>query len=306
MIRDLRLSDLPRQLFLGGLRGPDLVCTRETVGRGVGKFSFKGLAKRCILSNGDRCAGALVEGYRLRAVAVVRPRCGPRAWEMEHLYISPQSWQRCEEVLEHCSAATGQQGAHRLFLRVPQESALIDAARRTGFFPCHSETVYFGENPPRLRPQSPGSGLRPRAPSDDYLLYRLYNSCTPPQVRSSYGLTLEEWRDAFEPVRGKSQEWVLERTDALGAWLRLSGSRGTVEVEGMVRSEDPELVPFLYSFALEQERSRSRMFWLAPDYQGALQRFLTARGFQPVAHYYVLVKGVTLRVKEASLAPVGV
>ena len=306
MIRPLRVSDLPRQFFLSSLRGPDLVQTREGVSKGSAGVSLRELAKRCLSNHRGRCAWALVEGQRLHGVLTARARQGPRAWEVEHLYISPRGWERCQELLECCSSTIAQLGAYRLFLRLPEQSPLLAPARQMGFLSGFSERLYEGTN---LTPQGlAGSSLqlRPRTPDDDHLLFRLYNACVPPQVRSANALTLEEWRDAGEFLRGRVQEWVFQRDDFLGASLRLSRHGKTCEAEMMVHPQEVELFSPLYEFARERCGVVSRMVWVVPDYQVMLPNILANGGFQPGERYLVLIKGVTVRIKEVSLVPAGI
>lgn len=303
MIRTLRVSDIPRQLLLGHLQGPDLVQTHDNVLRGPSGISYPELAREALFPRRCKCTWVLVKGNRLQALATVRKRSGPRVWELRHLYVAPIGWDHCEDLLEHCASYSGEQGAERLFLRLPQDSPLEEIARRSGFFPCVTETVYHRSGKASSVRLSPPNGLRPLTTSDRYELFRLYNASTPPQVRSAHGLTMDQWQDARETVRGHCREFVYAKEDTLRAWLHLTMWRHTVSAEMMVHPEDGDIVPLLREFVAQLTPPRHRVMWLVPAYQVLAQHTLVEAGFAEAAHYTVLVKSAAARVKEAALAP---
>ena len=303
MIRILRLSDIPRQLFLGHHHGPDLVQTRANMLRAPSGVSYPELVREVLFPRRCQCTWVLVKGSRLQALGTVQKRSGLRAWELRHLYLAPNGWDHCEEMLEHCASYSGAQGAERLFLRVPQASPLEQIARRSGFFLCVTEAVYQRRGEASSVRPPPPNGLRPPTASDRYGLFRLYNASTPPQVRSAHGLTLDQWQDAREAVRGQCRDFVYAKEDTLRAWLRLTKWRHTVSAEIMVHPEDGDIVPLLLEFVVQLTPPRHRVMWLVPAYHVPAQRALAEAGFTERAHYTVLVKSAAARIREASLAP---
>ncbi|MBI2871588.1 MAG: hypothetical protein HYY00_00165 [Chloroflexi bacterium] len=305
MIRTLRLSDLPGQVLTGGPKGPDLVCTRRGPPSGVGRLFLAHLVRDGLAPNRRLHALALVAGLRLLAVATVQRRSGPRAWELTHLRVSQEAWDSCSELLEHCSAYAATQGAERLFLRLREDSPLTAVAHRSGFFSSVAEVVYEGQGIASSAAPAQGE-LRPRAPGDDHAIFRLYNATTPPQVRSAYGLTLEQWRDAQEPLVERPCECVWEHEGKVVALARMSRRGRAATVEALVHPETPWAAPALTDFVRRKAGPKGVVVWPTPEYQTSVSTLLKKNGFRETARLLVLVKSMTERVRETLLVPANV
>ena len=314
MIRDLRPSDLTRQLLPGRLSGQDMVCSREKLLTDPHRLSLLDLARNCLGATPRRRALTLVEGMHLAAIAVLRSRQGARTWEFSHVYASVEALDECGALLEQCGAAVAADGAERLFLRVPDASPLAAVAQRSGFYPSLTEWVYQPDQgltqaqvPAMLR-------LRPRIEADLHPLFRLYNASVPSTVRSAYGLTLDQWRDAQEPALGPVDEYIWERDGALLGWLRLArhgGAKGPtrgmdVTIDAMLHPDASAAAPLLCREAVRIASALHRPVWVIADHQAALAGALLEAGWRPQRSYSVLIKSVTRRVGEASMALVHV
>ncbi len=306
MIREFHLSDLPRQLAPGRLDSQDLAHTREALLTPAHRVSPLELAWHTMGPSPRRHALAVVEGAQVLAVAVMRPRSGSGAWELSHIYVSPRWMHRCEALLEHCSAYVGNRGAERLFLRVLEESPLQEVARRTGFFACHTEQVY--ELNRRITDADRSSLLRLRSPTsaDLHPLFQLYNACATPAVRSAYGLTLDQWRDAQEVLSGEVEQYVWEREGQLIGWFRLARHGGVVTVDALLHPEVGSAAPLLWAAVARLASPHRRLAWVVTGHQTALQNVLEEAGWELTRTYTVLIKTVVVRVTQMGMAPVQV
>ena len=322
MIRDLRPSDLTRQLLPGRLSGQDMVCSREKLLTDPHRLSLLDLARNCLGATPRRRALTLVEGMHLVAITVLRSRQGARTWEFSHVYASAEALDECGALLEQCGAAVAADGAERLFLRIPEgrvpdASPLAAVARRSGFYPSLTEWVYQPEQE-ITEAQGPAMlQLRPRIEADLHPLFRLYNASVPSTVRSAYGLTLDQWRDAQEPALGPVDEYVWEREGALLGWLRLSrhgGAKGLakgigVTIDAMLHPDASAAAPLLCREAVRLASGSHRPVWpgwVITDHQAALAGALLEAGWRLQRSYSVLIKSVTRRVGEPSMALVHV
>ncbi len=306
MIRDLRPSDLTRQLLPGRLAGQDLACPREKLLTLPHRFSLLDLARYSLGATRHRRALTLIEGMHLLAMAVLRPRQGIRAWELAHLYASPRGMDRCGALLEQCSGAAASEGAERLFLRVHEESPVEEVARRSGFYPSLTERAYQLQHGAGETNGWGALRLRPRTPADAHALFRLYNACVPSTVRSAYGLTLDQWRDAQEPAPGAVEEYAWERDGTLRGWLRLSRKGPAVAIDAMLHPDEGAAASLFCREALRLAGGSHRPAWVVPDHQTALTHALVEAGWEHQRSYSVLIKTVMKRVGEISMAPVRV
>jgi hypothetical protein len=131
-------------------------------------------------------------------------------------------------------------------------------------------------------------------------LFRLYNICTPAEVRSAVGMALEEWRDAQEPVGRSTREFVLEDGAGAAAWIRLDRHRGRMRVRATLAPDwegDPRS---LVAFILGESRNRP-VLWDVPDYQAGVRMLLEEVGLERVASYSVMVNPLAVRVREPAL-----
>ena len=268
------------------------------------RLSLLELARYGVAPPSSRHALAMVEGLRLRALAVVQPRHGSRSWELAHLYASSAALVRCGELLERSGIFAAQRGGERLFLRLEQDSPLQVVAQRAGFFPAFAEEVY-GQTRQRI-PEPAARYLHLRAPSiaDSYGLFRLYNSSVPVQVRSIVGLTLGQWADAQEKSLGHVAEYVWERDGELRGWLRTARHASTVTLEAMLHPNESAVAALVCNEALRLVGANVSPIWVVPTYQDAVAWALQQAGWASTQSYTILVKQLAKAVQELSMAPV--
>ena len=344
-MQSFRISDALRCTLLNAPRGPNLACPRECLSGESPQRQSALLWKNAVLQPKDRVALARWSGIRLGGLVSARTRSGNRAWEIDGFYLTgrhngsttnyngrPDSPVLSDsdslELLEQLIVAVGWRFAERVFLRLPVDDPALKLARRSGFFPCFTETLLEGyggraadpvNNSPRpglADPAIPGGSaaaeLRPRLPQDEYALFLLFCASAPAKVREALGLTFDQWRDAREPHFGKNpggsrqsgvQDWVIECKDRIVGWVGINARRSGVdaEVEVMVHPDYPEALPQLMTVALARP---GRQRWLTPDYQETVGLRLHRCGFREVAQYTMLVKLVATPVLCHGMAPV--
>lgn len=193
-----------------------------------------------------------------------------------------------------------------MFLRLVDGSPAITVARRAGFFPSHRETLYRGS--PRASEYGRGlldanSRLRPRAPQDDYALFRLYNATTPVSVRQLSGMTLDQWAASRERAPGRLRELVFDvEADLIGSVRtstpRLAAAAFAVELHPDYIALTPDIV----DYAVRQLSRSIGVICVVPEYAPHLTRPLEDRGFEAQTQLVVLVKSMARRVAERAPA----
>ena len=302
MIRALLPTDLAALLIFGGRLSPNQAIAREELSRGDRGRSWLGVFLTHWLPPGGQ-RHTLVWSSRgsIRGLVSARRRHGPRAWEIDHLLLSNQETDICSSLLDKVSVAAAHLGGEKLFLRLPQESPLLDSARGVGFSTYLREHLYLftasGEGAP-----TPSIHLHPRLPSDELGLFQLYSAAAPGSVRSMEGLTLSDWREARE--RAPLREMVYEHEGRLLAWLGIGGTREVGQFGMMVHPEAEDRTEELIDYSMSVLRDRSTLLCLVPEFQVRLQRLLEVRGFDQTGSYSILVRQLRARVPQAELAPI--
>ena len=309
MILGFRISDALRGIVFHELKGPNLACSRRNCShsRGFGSVSFW---KDALIHHQDRVTKVWRDGPRLGAVGSARICGGPRAWELDHLYLcgGDTSLHLEEEfypaLLDGLVQSARERGAERVFLRCTSGSGVARIAQRAGFFHYFNEIVLEEDAPGMIL----GGGVDPspalireRLPQDTHGLFQLFSSATPQQVRMGLGFTLDQWIDAREPRQGR--EWVASHDDRLTGWVA-EWDRGAESLcEVMVHPDQPELLPVMLDLILAQPGTRR---WLVPDYQEKTLELLLHRGFQETVEYTILAKTVAAQRFSHSMAAVEV
>ena len=248
----------------------------------------------------------MTDGLHLRALASVRARSGPKAWEVHCLNVSTEMENEGTELLERLCMVAGDKGGEKIFLRLSAWSHVAELAKQAGFLHCAQETLYRREASPSSMPLT-AKFIRPFSPPDEYPIFRLYNECVPSKVKTTYALTFDEWNDALEPSGEKVQQGIFEAKGGLRGWVRVgSGKRSANRVEIMVHpEEETSSWEDLVSWGLQHGRPTAPFLVLVPDHQPTLGWVLEKKGFIPTGEYNLMVKSIAVRVKKSALAPAG-
>ena len=83
----------------------------------------------------------------------------------------------------------------------------------------------------------------------------------------------------------------------------MSGQRsGVGQLAATVHPDNEDSLGPVVDFGLDQLKGTRAVYCLVPEYQVALQRVLTDRGFEPVSEYVTLVKKLAVIAKEKAHA----
>ena len=319
MMDTLRVSDVLRCILLNSPKGPNLACPSETLTHDSPLRNFT-LWKETVANRGDRVTLAWWDGHQLEGLASARVRSGPRAWEIDRLFLAQGAgWAEANgngphpfpdtvalDLFERIGEAVGNHRPERLFLRLPANSSIYVQARRAGFFPYFEETLLEG---PSSRPQDSismvsssivSSDWVEQLPEDSHGLFQLYCEATPQEVRAAAGMTFDQWRDAREP-RGHRKGWVAKNNGRIVGWIGFSGLRGVSSVEALANPDDGEMWESLVKRAVAQQGIQK---WLVPDYHQDLIGHLLRRQFRELGCYTVMIKKVAVPVASNSMATV--
>ncbi|HJX70189.1 MAG TPA: hypothetical protein VJ441_03750 [Dehalococcoidia bacterium] len=251
---------------------------------------------------GRRSIWVWAKGLRLRGLASARNRSSTSAWEVDRLLLSEDDEECCLSLLERLSLVGEESGVEKVFLRLPEESPLVDAAKEAGFISYITESLYGWERGKAAGYEgTPAYSPRRKQVGDDYRLFELYEACVPAPIRRVEGMTFKEWQEAKE--RSARKEWVFEKEGSLIGWLRVetSGDIGQFEVMASGEEELEKLVEYSLMFL----NGCRYLFCLVPEFQGELARLLQGHSFRQIERYSALVKELTVRAGEPCLMPLG-
>ena len=242
-----------------------------------------------------------VQTQRARIQVLMRAgqRSGQLAWEVRDLYVHQKFGGAASEALEQLAVPAATSGARRVFLRLASDDWLTDEARKAGFVPVDSETLYSIDSAAaaseRLDNSNGELDLRERDATDDVPLFRLYCATTPIDMRTSQ--TMPEWRDSLEKPGRKADEWVAVDTDGNArAWLRTAHTGSGHFFDITWTGESPNAMQQVLSAGLDTEDGP--VSTLVPSRRKELSGLLADIGFRPVRTYTVMVKTLTVRVPE--------
>ncbi|MDA1036564.1 MAG: hypothetical protein O3B65_06765 [Chloroflexi bacterium] len=302
MIRQLRLTDLLTQILPGRLATDDLVVTHDEIGVRRHRLTPAQIAKWSLSPSSGLHPIAAGSYTRLDALAVLRPRYGPKAWEVAHLFAADGADEQIESVLKQAARFASSRRGERLFIRLPNGSDEIRIAKQTGFREAFTEDVYKLPRAMSGDLHAPSLNVRPPLPSDTYGIFRLYSAVSSSSARSAVGLTLDQWQDSREGSRKDVREYVWEHDQRIAAWIRLAQRGGALTVDAMLHPDAKEMADALVTFVARLAWGHEEPSWIVASSQPGIAEALTLRGWQRTQTYAVLVRPLADHVEEFGLA----
>lgn len=235
-------------------------------------------------------------GLRTCALASVRQRCGPSAWEVDHLIASQGDEALCLTLLQQLSQGLGRTGVEKVFLRLKTDSPLLGTIRQAGFFPYLKERLLAIDR----APQGLEGGklpLRERSSADTLALFHLYNASVPAAVRRNEAATLREWVSVQE--KDHCRQLIAPGTVGPSALLRISKGNRAGRFSLLTQRREDIPLDHLLAAAIDYLGERWPILCLVPEYQKGVARRLEELGFRAVAEYVVLVNRLVRPVEEA-------
>ena len=312
MIRHLHPTDSPALLPFKQAAGHAEACTlARAVQGGPPRFSAVRYAGLALSPRAWQNCWVKTRRTSIQALLRAGPRSGRLAWEVRDLYVRPGYVSECAEVLEDIAAIAGRAGAHRIFLRTPGSSPVFEQARRAGYVPVQSETVYRTESAldaiQRLGVPDNSLELKEREPEDDHALFRLYCAATPVHCRTQEAPTATEWQDAAERPGRRQKEWLLEGEGArAAAWLQTADLRSGRWFAITWMAGESLNLPALVSAALS-DHDEGPAVTVVPEHRQPLAVLLEEAGFRATGVYDLMVKTLAARVAQprGAVAAVG-
>ncbi len=252
----------------------------------------------------------LTQGGSPGAVVVVRGTKGGSSWEIEHLLVPPGAEEMCAELLTQLDRKLRPRRGTNIFLRLSEDSLLLQAIGRTGFRGYAQEELFVRRAGDRLPREIPSNiSVSVQSQPADFQLFRLHTSGTPVAMRIADGLTLREWQDSLATrwidIR-KTTDIVATIDDTQVGWVRFGeAGSNTVIARGVASSEQPDIHEVLIEAVIQSCGASRTIQFLAPSYEGTAARALMTRGFRPEVRYRSFAYQVGQRVLEGALAPVG-
>jgi hypothetical protein len=302
-VRPLRPADLVLLASLWAMGRPPFGAVYRNEAQTWGRLGLEerglrlleGTAKQWVPFAGRGHAWIAARGLTACALASVRPRGNPSAWEVDHLVAGQGEEGLCLTLLERLGQSLGQVGAEKVFLRLRADSPLLKLVRQAGFFPYLKEHLLALHGAPQgLEPAK--LSLRERTAADTLPLFQLYNAAVPVAVRRNEGATLREWVALQE--KGHCQHLLAPGTEGPAAQLRISKRAGGGRFSLVVQRRQEVPLDHLLAAALDYLAGKRPIFCLVPEYQKAVGRRLEELGFRAEAEYRVLVNRLVVPVEE--------
>ncbi len=221
---------------------------------------------------------------------------------------APLSEEMAGELLEGFCQAAGQQGATRMFARLPEGAALLDTLYGLAFHPFAEETVWAKLSLNERPPANVNLQSRPLRRRDAWAVYQLYLSLTPEAVQHSEGYSSRRWQAGKSRISwgGNIRRFVWDDGRGVQAYLQMnSGPRGH-EMKIMSpssSSSDHNLSGAVMDYALgllQGRGERAPLYCTVRDYQSGLSEALEERGFRPMQRQKALVKHLAAFVRQAA------
>jgi hypothetical protein len=248
-----------------------------------------------------------VRGATLRGLVSARRRGTKAAWEIDCLIdAADDDTSVLMSLLDRVASDAGDEGAEKVFLRVPIDSDVLTTARRCGFVPYTSEIILRRDD---QSPSSHGVGasagaLRRWARADAYATFRVYNLWTPEAVRRVEAATFREWQAAREKLGPRAHQWVSETNGRVTGWLRTAASGEEGRFEIMADPTEPGVVEGLVEAALARLAEQSLVHCRVHQFAGGLQSCLEERGFRAVREFVLLARPIARTVRLPKLVAV--
>lgn len=190
-------------------------------------------------------------------------------------------------LVDSLAAAAGRRGAHHLIADVDASSKAFDVLRRVGFAVYARQRIW--RLPTGQAPELPDEPQwQPKAQSDEPSVTRLYFNIVPGLVQQveipPSGEGLVYWS------AGELHAYLDLHAGPLGIWVQPYLHPAAQDPSGLLAA----------AFARLADRSRSPIYLCVRSYQGWMDDTLGRIGLEPCADQAVMVKRLTVTVRERS------
>ena len=286
MITEFRRSDALRCMLVDAPGGANLAAPTESIVR-CRPLRNSTFWAQSLGRSSNRVTVGDWNGVSLSGLASARVRSGIRSWEVDRLHLKDTG--QTFDLLERAVYSAGCRGAERVFLRVPYDSELVDAARKVGFFPYYTE-VHLAGMGELTNTSVTEFSVGHRTPTDLQGLFQLYCAATPQEVRQGIGMTIDQWNDSQEPAQTQRNESVLKLDGRIVGWRMCEPFGKVTAGQTLGHPEHPDSTRYLVSISYQTQN------WLVPNYQQNVSELLQRQGLQELGRYTMLIKMVSVPV----------
>jgi hypothetical protein len=254
-----------------------------------------------------------IDHGRISGLVSAKRREGTDVWDIDELtYLqSDDAGRTAVRLLEQLLTAAADDGIHKVYLRLPEDSPAQQWVRQVGFFRYCSEVTYRKAELPTFARSSVALQLRRRRPSDHQPLFQLYSSAVPFRVRQAEGMTLHEWRWSdgwgMRPaglssfLRGARTDYVADGPARPFVWLQVDRRERRLSL--LTDLQQDVDVDDLLRFGMSRLGAGRSAQCAARDYQPGLASALERAGFVPVKSETLFARALAARVPELKLVP---
>jgi len=207
------------------------------------------------------------------------------------IYEAEPIW---EELLRYAVVTAGLDGTKRLYTRLPPAAPITGAARRTGFTPYVSETIWAAALVPVTRAVG---HVRRQHQADVWSIHQLYMAVVPRQVQYAEALTSHSWDVTTPRLPGGAfcHGWLVEDGHLVAAYARVISHHNAHIIEVLVDPEQREVFNDLLSmvFAELGRMPARRVYVTLRGYQSELTEILRGFGFVLFQEQDVSIKYTT-------------
>ena len=210
-------------------------------------------------------------------------------------------WQR---LLNHICVQTAERGALRVYARLPLESEELQIFRNVGFLEYTREEIYrLDQNVDRTAVCS-DLELRRQQSSDGWGLQKLYAILTPRDVQNAEGLAQGQWALTHRRwgEQGRRNGYVWDVGGELFAALHIRAGKCGYWIRTLLHPDALDKLDALCRAALKLTANKPDLpvYFAFRQYEAGWPQVLTSSGFQPLTGQVLVVKPMTVRVREPS------
>jgi hypothetical protein len=208
-------------------------------------------------------------------------------------------WQR---LLNHICVQTAERGGLRIYARLPLQSEELQIFKNVGFLEYTQENIYqLSQNLVRSAVHS-DLELRRQQSSDGWGLQKLYATLTPRTVQSAEGLAQGQWALAHRRwgEQGRRYGYVWDVGGELLGALHIRSGKCGFWIRTLLHPDALDKADQLCRAALKltAKNADRPVYFAFRQYEAGWQNVLATSGFEPVTGQVLVVKSMTVRVRD--------
>lgn len=305
MIRSIRPTDLRLLARFNQRATVNAACSRKELSRPGRGISLGLLLQHWLSLDENRQTWVSVDNRRI--TGLISAKHEQSVWEIDRLLLGAETDSMVvRSLFSYLAAVGGEVGIQKVFLRISQDSPIIESARGAGFVEYNLETLYVRPLTVPNFPHVPLEGLRQKSGVDEHALFQLYCQSVPVPVREAEAMVLDEWQQLRQRNRPvvKRREMVLERDGEIIAWLQTGLRNGAGQLEVLVQPGEERYIPGLINTGTALIGDGVPIYCLVSGHQAGLPIALEDAGFVSLTEYRAFVMQLAVRVRQPRLVPV--